>query len=79
MLDELEDNREGYNSILHEDWCDFLSTIEVKDNMERFVTQIKRLVTYKLASNYETDESVSYQIANNRGGRRQSVMGSSAI
>ena len=32
IKDELVDNQEDYNTLTHEDWCDFLSTIEVKDN-----------------------------------------------
>ena len=32
IQDELGDNQEDYNTLTHEDWCDFLSTIEVKDN-----------------------------------------------
>ena len=42
MQDELEDNHEDYLSILNEEWCDLLSTIEVKENSKRAEDQIKR-------------------------------------
>ena len=49
MQDELEDTHEEYLSITHEYLCDFLSTIEVKDNSKSSVSQIKRLTTSKAA------------------------------
>ena len=33
--DELEDNQEDYCYFTNEYWCDFLSTIEIKDNRNR--------------------------------------------
>ena len=50
MKDELEDNHEEYCSIYHENWCEILSAIEVKDNMKRDATHINRLVTSKEVS-----------------------------
>ena len=59
MQDELENNHEDYRSILHEDWCDLLYNIEVKDNRKRDTTQIKRLATSKAALvNSDNNESV---------------------
>ena len=58
MQDELEGNQEDFHSLDHEDWCDLLSTIEVKDNRKRSATQIKRLASSKLAYNSESDESI---------------------
>ena len=58
MKDELEDNQEDYSSLAHGYWCDQLSKIEVKDNRKRYVTQIKRLVASKVASNSDRYESV---------------------
>ena len=58
MQDELEDNPEEYHSIAHEYWCDLLYTIEVKENRKRDATQINRLETSTVASNYNSNESV---------------------
>ena len=58
MQDELEDNKEDYRSLAHEDWCDVLSTIEVKDNRKRDATQIKRLATSRAELNSYRNESV---------------------
>ena len=58
MQDYLEDNHEDYCSILHEKWCDLLSTIEVKYNRKRYATQIKRLATSKTASCYDRNISI---------------------
>ena len=58
MQDELEDNHEDYCYILHEYWYDLLSTIEVKENRKRDITQIKRLETSKAASNYDSNEPI---------------------
>ena len=59
MQDELEDNHEDYCSILHEEWCELLSTIEVKDNSKRFAAQIQRLVSSIAASvNPISDEPI---------------------
>ena len=59
ILDELEDNRKDYCSILHEEWCDLLSTIEVKENRKKASDQIKRLLFSKEAPIiYDSDESI---------------------
>ena len=50
MQDELEDNQEEYYSLTHEDWCDLLSTIEVKDNRKRESTDIKKIGYARAAS-----------------------------
>ena len=38
IQNELEDNKEDYRSLTHEDWCDLLSTIKFKDNKKREAT-----------------------------------------
>ena len=58
MQDELEDNHEDYFSILHEEWCELLSTIEVRVNTERYATHIKRLATSKAIPNYDSNKSI---------------------
>ena len=58
MKDELEDNQEDYRSLVHEYWCDLLSTIEVKDNRKRAVTQINMIATSKLACHYDSNEFI---------------------
>ena len=50
MQNELEDKDEEYSSILHEEWCDLLSTIEFKDNSKRSASHIKRFATSKALS-----------------------------
>ena len=47
MQYELEDNQEDYRYLYHKDWCDLLSTIEVKENRKRAAIQIKRIITSK--------------------------------
>ena len=47
MQDELKDKNEDYCFILHEDWCDLLSTMGVKYNSKRAASQIKRLISSK--------------------------------
>ena len=58
MQDELEDNQEDYHYLDHEYWCDLLSNIGVKYNRKRAATQIKRIVTAKAASHYDSNESI---------------------
>ena len=58
IQDELEDNKEDYYSLTHEDWYDLLSTIKVKDNRKRAVTQIKEISTLRAASNYDRNDPV---------------------
>ena len=43
IQDELEDNKEDYYSLTHEDWYDLLSTIKVKDNRKRAAPRSRRL------------------------------------
>ena len=58
IQDGLEDNEEEYIYLDHKDWCDLLSTIEVKDNRKINATQIKRLATSTETSNYDSHESI---------------------
>ena len=58
MQDELEDNQEYYRSLAHDNWCDLLSTINVKDNRKMSETQIKSIETSSAASNSDIHESV---------------------
>ena len=59
MQDELEDNNEDYQSILDEEWCLLLSTIEVKENWKSYAVHIKRLSSSKKAPvNSDINESV---------------------
>ena len=41
MQHELENNSEEYRSTPHEEWCDLLSTMDVKDNRKRAAAHIK--------------------------------------
>ena len=53
----LEDIQEDYRSIIHEEWCDPLSTMEVKDNRKRSAAHINRLGTSKAApNNYDSNK-----------------------
>ena len=45
IQNSLENNHEGYHSILHEEWFDLLSTNEVKYNRKGDAVQIKRLAS----------------------------------
>ena len=61
MQDELEYIHEYYRSVLHKEWCDLLSTIEVKGTIKRDTTQIKRLETSKAESNSDRYEYIKVQ------------------
>ena len=50
MQDELEDNQEDYHYLTHEDWCDLLSTIKVKDNRKSSETEINKIGSAGAAS-----------------------------
>ena len=50
MRYELDDHPEEYPSLNYEDWCDILSTIEVKYERNREVTQIKKITYARLDS-----------------------------
>ena len=54
----MEDNQEGYRSLTHEDWCDLLSTIKVKDNIKMSVTQINKIDSIRVASHSDSNKSV---------------------
>ena len=58
MQNELEDSQEYYHSLNHEDWCELLSTIKVKDNRKRAATQIKIIETSIEGSHYNSDECI---------------------
>ena len=60
MQNELEDNLEEYNYLTHEDWCDLLSTIKVKDNRKRSANHIKKIASARAASNHDSDESIRF-------------------
>ena len=55
MQDELEDNQEDYQSSTYEDCCKLLSTIVVKDENRRASTQIKKIVSARSASLYDSE------------------------
>ena len=42
----------------HEDWCDLLSTIEVKYNKKRAATKINKIKTLRATSHYDSNESI---------------------
>ena len=43
MQDELDGHQEDYRLLTHEDWCDLLYTIVVKDNKKGASTHIQHL------------------------------------
>ena len=59
MQDDFENNQEDYCSLTHEDWCEILSTIEVKDNRKMSATQIRKIASAREASHYDRDKSIS--------------------
>ena len=58
MRDELDDHPEDYISLTYEDWCELMSTIEVKYEMKRAAVQIKNIASARAASLYDSEESV---------------------
>ena len=58
MQDEFEDNQEDYCYLTHEELCDLLYTIEVKDNRKRAATQIKKIETFRAAYHSDRNESI---------------------
>ena len=54
----MEDNQKYYRSLNHKDWCDLMSTIEVKYNRKRAATQIKKIDSDRAASHSDSDGSV---------------------
>ena len=59
MQDDLDGHQEDYCLLTHEDWCDLLYTIEVKDNNKRASTQIKKIASARGAYLSYRDISVS--------------------
>ena len=59
MQYELYDNQDYYHSLTHEDWCDLLSKIEVKDDRKRAATQIKKIASSRVASLSDRNRSVN--------------------
>ena len=58
--DELEYNQEDCHYLTHEDWCDVLYTIEVKNNRKMAQTQIKRISTSRSSSHYDINEPIRF-------------------
>ena len=57
MRYELDDHPEYYRFLTYEDWCDLLSTIEVKDLMKISVLQIKKIASDRAASLSDSNRS----------------------
>ena len=58
MSDEWDDIPEDYRSLTYEDWCDLLSTINVKYERKKATVHIKKSASARAASLSESDESV---------------------
>ena len=43
----MDDKDKDYHPFPHEEWCELLYTIEVKDNLNQATSQIKRLAESK--------------------------------
>ena len=56
--DELDYHPEDYCSLTYEDWCELMSTIEVKYERKREACQIKKISSTRAASLSNSDESV---------------------
>ena len=59
MTDELDNHPEDYLSLTYEDWCDILTTIEVKDERKIVAMHIKNIASAREASLSESNKSVS--------------------
>ena len=59
MRYELDDHPEEYCSLTYEDWCDLMSTIEIKDEWKISAVHIKNIASARAASQSDRDESVS--------------------
>ena len=57
MRDELDDHPEDYSYLTYEDWCDLLSTIEIKDERKIAAGNIKNIDSDRAASLSNSDES----------------------
>ena len=55
MRDELDDHPEDYRFFAYEDWCDLLSTIEVKDERKRSAVRINKIASAKRSSIFDSD------------------------
>ena len=73
MQDELEDHQEDYHDLTHEDLCDLLSKIEVKDNMKMAITQIKKIASSRSAYLSDSDRSVRTPR------KKKSILGASVL
>ena len=58
MQNELEDHQEDYKSLTHEEWCDPLSKINVKDKSNRAATQINNIASARAASISDKDKYI---------------------
>ena len=58
MKDELDDHQEDYLSLTHEDWCELLSTTEVKYERKIEATQIKKAASAREEYLSDSNESV---------------------
>ena len=58
MQYELYDNQDYYHSLTHEDWCDLLSKIEVKNKRKMEVAHIKNIASTRENSLFDSDKSV---------------------
>ena len=65
MQDELEDQPEDYSSFNYEDWCDLLSTIDVKDESKRAAAQINKIDFSRSASLSDINKFVRIPRKNN--------------
>ena len=57
MRDTLYDHQEDYRSLIYEDWCDFMSTIEDKNERKRSVGHIKKIAPSRAVSLSDSDKS----------------------
>ena len=48
----MDDHPEDYRYLTYEDWCDILSTIDVKDESKRAAVHIKKNASARAASLY---------------------------
>ena len=55
IRDELGDHPEEYRYLTHEDWCDLMSTINVKDEIKRAAVHIKKITSDRADSLSDSD------------------------
>ena len=58
MRDELNEHPEEYCYLTYKDWCELLSTIDVKYERKRAAVRIKKIASAREASLYDNDKSV---------------------